>query len=81
MRHLARAFRPTVVLQHPHSTDSPNIWRTAWAGLHRELPGVMAWASGIGYYRRDGARRGSLREVLAATAGHGHSIDVVLKVS
>lgn len=78
MRRLAKAFRPTVVLQHAHSTDSPNIWRTAWAGLRAELPTVVVWASGIDYSRPHGRRRGSLPAVLAATAGAGHSIDIVV---
>lgn len=28
-------FRPTVMLQHPHSTDTPNIWRMPWESLAR----------------------------------------------
>lgn len=49
MRKLVKAFRPSLVLHHPHNTDSPNIWRTAWGGVRSDLPCVRAWASGIRY--------------------------------
>ena len=32
MKELAREFSPTMILHHPHSTDSPWIWSTAWSG-------------------------------------------------
>jgi hypothetical protein len=78
MRRIARQFQPTIVLQHPHSTDSPNIWRTAWSGLVRELPGVKAWASGIAYFDWQGSARGPLDKVLAATQGGVSSDDFVV---
>lgn len=78
MRRLARRFEPTMVLQHPHSTDTPNIWRTAWAGLARELPGLRAWASGIGYHRWGKRPRATLRDVLLATQGGTPSVDFVM---
>ena len=81
MRKLVRQFAPTIVLQHPHSTDTPNIWRHAWAELARELPRVMAWASGIGYHRWGQRPRASLRDVLAATQGGEPSIDFVVSAS
>jgi hypothetical protein len=81
MRKLARRFQPTVVLQHPHSTDSPNIWRTAWAGLVHELPGVKAWASGIGYYCPRGKLRAPLAAVQKATQDRAGSIDYILTAS
>jgi hypothetical protein len=81
MRKLVRQFAPTIVLQHPHSTDTPNIWRHAWAELTRELPRVRAWASGIGYHRWGQPPRASLRDVLAATQGGEPSIDFVVSAS
>ena len=72
MRELTREFRPTMILHHPHSTDSPRIWATAWSGARELLPrrvgGRRLWASAIGYYRDDGQKaRGKLRDVQRAT--------------
>ncbi len=79
MRQLAQTFNPTIVLQHPHSTDTPNIWRNPWAELLRELPGVKSWASGIGYHRWGKRPRAPLHDVLSATQGGTPSIDFVVK--
>ena len=71
MRELAGDFRPTIILHHPHSTDTPRIWATAWSGAREFLPEKHGehhiWASGIGYYNGDGKPRGQLRDVLRAT--------------
>jgi hypothetical protein len=72
-------FKPTIVLQHPHSTDTPNIWRMPWACLAREYPSVGAYASGIGYFRWSGKPRRPLREVLAGTRSEDGVVDVVVK--
>jgi hypothetical protein len=77
MRQLTRNFKPTIVLHHPHSTDSPNIWRTAWSGLVRELGGLKAWASGIAYFNWQGSARGPLDKVRAATQGGAPTVDFV----
>jgi hypothetical protein len=80
MRELARTFNPTIVLHHPHCTDTPDIWKHPWAELLRELPGVKSWASGIGYYNLWGERLGArLHDVLSATQGGTPSIDFVVK--
>ena len=65
-RKVAR-FRPTVVLQHPHSTDTPNIWRMPWLSLAREVPSIRVWASGIGYHRFGSKPRATLAKVLDRT--------------
>ena len=71
MRELTRKFRPTMILHHPHSTDSPRIWSTAWSGAREFLPcnrgARHVWASGIAYYRNGAKRRGTLRDVRCAT--------------
>ena len=72
-------FRPTVVLQHPHSTDSANIWRMPWACLARDYPSVRTYASGIGYFNWNGPARQPLREVLAGTRSESGVSDVVVK--
>ena len=63
---LSKDFDPEIVLQHPHSTDTPNIWNAAWRELERELPDVKHFASGINYSRKDGVRS-TLEAVLQKT--------------
>jgi hypothetical protein len=60
-------FKPTVVLQHPHSTDTPSIWRMPWCSLARTYPSVRAWASGIAYFSGNGNARAPLDRVLDLT--------------
>ena len=71
MRKLARDFGPTMILHHPHSTDWPGIWSTAWSGAREFLPekggGRHVSASGIGYYNGDREPRGKLCDVLRKT--------------
>ena len=47
---LAKKFGPTVVLQHPHTTDTPRIWSAAWGPITRAFDGLKGWASGITYW-------------------------------
>jgi hypothetical protein len=79
MRGLARGFKPTIVLQHPHTTDHPGIWQTSWVGVLRDLPKVKSWASGIGYHRWGRRPRRPLGDVLAATHGGVPCIDIIVK--
>ena len=80
MRKLARSFQPTIVLQHPHSTDTANIWAVAWSGLHRELPSVSTWASGIAFFNPNSKVRKPLDSVLKRTRGNGSNyVDVILR--
>lgn len=78
MAGLVRRFKPTVVLQHPHSTDTPNIWRMPWACLGRDYPSVRCYASGIGYYAWQGRPRRSLRAVLEGTCSPAGVVDVIM---
>jgi len=72
-------FQPTVVLQLPHGTDTPNTWRSAWSALTKNCPSIRAWASGISYFRTgDASPRATLAEVLAATHGGEPSFDLVV---
>jgi hypothetical protein len=77
MRKRMKAFRPTVVLQHPHSTDTPNIWRNAWGELVSEVASVKAWASGIAYHNWEQAPRSTLEAVLSNTKGGTECIDLL----
>ena len=67
MRNLATKFRPTMILHHPHSTDSPWIWSTPWSGaravLSRKAAKQHAWASGIAFHNGDQEPRGDLCDV------------------
>jgi hypothetical protein len=42
-----REFKPDIILQHPHTTDTPNIWSLAWRIVEKELTCVKHFASGI----------------------------------
>lgn len=80
MRKLARQFRPTVVLQHPHQTDSANIWALGWSGIMKDLPDVTSAASGIAYYGRNGEPRRPLESVLARTQrGEKNTLDICIE--
>lgn len=80
MRDAAREFQPTVVLQHPHDTDTPNIWRLPWLSLARDFPSVSTWASGIAY--GTGYKRARLDRVLALTKSDEREVvDIVLTTS
>ncbi|MDE2480841.1 MAG: hypothetical protein KGN02_01455 [bacterium] len=74
---LAKAFDPQVVLQHPHNTDTPNIWMGGWAGVTRAL-NPKTYSSGIAYcWPRHGKnRRASLQETLERTK-HGDVVDYI----
>ena len=49
MQRLAREFKPTMILHHPHSTYSPNIWRAAWGAARAALPTARIALSGIAF--------------------------------
>ena len=66
MKKLCKKYKPSIVLQHPHTTDTPNIWNNAWITLQQELPYVKHFASGIKFYNENGVR-GDLKTVLAKT--------------
>lgn len=78
MHRLVSRFRPTLVLQHPHSTDSPAIWREAWAGITRRYPSIEVWASGVAYFNRAGDVRQPLHAVLDATRSQTGVRDVIV---
>lgn len=61
-----KKFKPEIILQHPHRTDTPNIWNLAWRTVEKELPCVNHFASGIKYYNRNGVR-GDIVKVLEKT--------------
>ena len=81
MRKLVKRFKPEIILHHPHSTDSPRIWSTAWSGASQWLPCGHTYASGIAYYNNQGGNepRGCLNDVLARTrCCDSHVSDVIV---
>jgi hypothetical protein len=66
-QNLFRKFKPDIILQHPHNTDSPRIWSMAWNKVDKEFPQVAHYASGIKYYNKRGKVRGKLDKVLSKT--------------
>ena len=54
MLKLAAELGPQIVLHHPHTTYSPNIWGPAWGYLlkTRLLPTVDIYASGISFCKK-----------------------------
>ncbi|MFI5363296.1 MAG: hypothetical protein ACHQ49_15120 [Elusimicrobiota bacterium] len=73
-----RRHKPDVVLQHPHATDSPNIWRNSWVRLTRLFPSVQVWGSAIRYANPLVAPRKPLAKVLAQTRSETGVADVVV---
>lgn len=71
-------FRPTVVLQLPHGTDTPRTWLPAWNALVRSSPSIRAWASSISYFNiNDESPRATLDDVLVATYGGEKCMDLI----
>jgi hypothetical protein len=66
-RKLCTEFNPDIILQHPHTTDTPNIWNLAWRTVEKVLPNVRHFASGIMYHNWRSNPRGDLAKVLAKT--------------
>ena len=79
MRSNASKFRPTIVLQHPHSTDSERIWLMPWKWLTKNYRSINDWASGICFYRDDGVRS-TLAKVAAATRSAKGGLDFVFRL-
>ena len=66
MDNLARHFKPTMVLQHPHQTDA-STWRAGWSGLRCYLELDGPYASGIAYFPYSRKARRPLESVLGET--------------
>jgi hypothetical protein len=79
MRAITGRFKPTLVLQHPHATDTPNIWRPTWVGIGRLFGSVQGWVSAIRYFNPRGGERKPLDKVLVQTRSDAKQvIDIVL---
>jgi hypothetical protein len=76
MRELAKKFKPTIILQHPHSTDTPQIWSQEWDCARNFLPTARLCASGIAYYNDNEDCRKDIKTVRAQTKFGDGIIDV-----
>lgn len=73
-----RFFAPTIVLHHPHTTDSPRIWLGAIHQLRHKLPSVTRFISGINIYNDGNPPRGQWDDVLKFTTFGPSVIEVKL---
>ncbi|MCY3819181.1 MAG: hypothetical protein OXH52_07450 [Gammaproteobacteria bacterium] len=83
MRKLARKFKPTMILHHPHATYSPQVWGSAWGATRSLLPTARVWASGIAFCGNPEPRRSwkpwqTLDATRSATASQAWVHDVVI---
>ncbi|HAW49557.1 TPA: hypothetical protein DCX16_01200 [bacterium] len=81
-RELAKKEKPTIVLQHPHTTDSIKTWAAAWNGLRKELTTVKIYASAGRYYNPNNPKkpRSETNDVLKKTKC-GNTLDFVVKMN
>ena len=77
-RSLAKGFRPTIVLHHPHETDSVFTWRNSWRTLMKIVDSVEMHASAGRYYNPFGKERSKLIDVLMETK-LGDTIDFIIR--
>lgn len=71
------SFNPTVILQHPHVTDTWKTWIQSWRAISREFPNA-AWASAIAYTHPRKPRE-ILENVLSKTHHEGDkALDVIV---
>lgn len=62
-----KKFKPDVILQHPHTTDTPYSWKSSWNVIEKELPSVKHFASAIKYDNGNEEPRRKLEYVLEKT--------------
>ncbi len=68
----------SVVLHHPHTTDSSRIWTAAWNELVGIAPSVEKYIGAGRYFNQDG-ERSILNEVLVKTK-RGNTIDFIANI-
>lgn len=80
MRMLTKEFKPTIILQHPHSTDTHRTWAQPWKIASDSLADKHdkhIYASGIAYYNGEEGCRRKLADVLNGTrCCDKHVVDV-----
>lgn len=78
---LAKEEKPNYILQHPHTTDSTQIWSAAWGAGGKLLPTVEKYVSAGRYYNPEnpGYERSKLNDVLGKTK-LGETIDFIINI-
>jgi hypothetical protein len=74
---LAKMERPTIVLHHPHTTDTLKIWTPAWNKLTRTLPSVERYLGSGRYYNNGDEQRSNITDVLNKTK-MGDTLDFII---
>jgi len=64
---LMKEFKPNLIIQHPHNTDTYKIWNTEWKTVEKLYPFVTEYVSGIRHYRYGQKRRGTIQTVIDKT--------------
>ena len=76
MNSLLRRYKPSLILQHPHNTDTWEIWNTEWKSITRTHSFIKDYASAIRYYNGGSKKRKTLKDVLNRTAS-AYILDVI----
>jgi len=63
MNCLVDNFKPTTILQHPHTTDSIKIWNISWNYLRSKFYNISYSGAGK-YYNPDGKQRSELYKIV-----------------
>ena len=71
-------YKPTIVLQHPHTTDSKLTWLQGWSKLIKMVPTIKEYASAGRYYNNGNAQRSELEDVLERTH-RGSIINIIVR--
>jgi hypothetical protein len=83
VREEVRGFEPTVVLHHPHGTDTARTWALSWSALRTALPSARTFASAIRHKNPwASSERQPLDQVLRDTrSADDATIDVVVSAT
>lgn len=73
---LMKQFKPNLIIQHPHNTDTYLIWNTEWKTIEKKYPFVTEYVSGIRHHNGGYKKRGTINSVLEKTI-HG-KIDTII---
>jgi len=64
---LMKQFKPNIIIQHPHTTDTYKIWNTEWKTVEKKYPFVTEYVSGIRHYNNGHKTRETIKNVLDKT--------------
>jgi very-short-patch-repair endonuclease len=64
---LMKLYKPNLIIQHPHNTDTYKIWNTEWKTVEKKYPFVREYLSGIRHYNYGNKKRGTINSVIDKT--------------